>query len=147
MSFTCSFWIYINSWDLLNPRKKRQVMKYQTKNGGFNIVLGNKNTSKSNDLTFTLITHHSKKESITIRDIKLQKWAHICFVLEDRYIDIFINSELIGSKLLKGVPILEEGKLIIFPKGGFKGLIKHFQYFNRKISLLKIKSLFTPMKF
>ena len=118
-------------------------MKYKTKNGGFDVLLGNKETSKSNDITLTLITHNSKNETITVKNIKIQKWIHICFLVEDRNLDMFVNSELYKSVLLSGVPILEEdGKLIVSPKGGFKGLIKKFQYFNRKISLSKIKSLF-----
>ena len=143
MSFSCSFWLYINNWDLINPRKKRFVMKYNSPNGGFDILLGNNQTSKHNDMTIRLTTHSRKYETITVKDIKLQKWMHICFVVENRNMDVFVNSKMYKSIKLAGIPILEEeGKLIISPNGGFKGLIKKFQYFNRKIGLSKINSLY-----
>ena len=64
MSFSCSFWLYINNWDLINPRKKRFVMKYNSPNGGFDILLGNNETSKHNDMTIRLTTHSRKYETI-----------------------------------------------------------------------------------
>ena len=116
-------------------------MKFESNNGGFEVILGGSSSIKNN-LTFTLTTHR-KKESLILENIKLQTWFHICFILEDRNMDVFINSKLKKSKLLTSVPILEQGTLYVSPHGGFKGFIKDLRYFNKKISIIKIKSLYS----
>lgn len=171
IQFTMNFWMYIKDWNYAYDSEKiivywkgkdrtRSVLcgdldiedtnssqKNRNKqpsdvykgNGGLTISLGkNKNT---------LIVRYSllngKVDKITIDNIPLQKWINVCVVLDQRNLDIFLNSKLYASLKLSNIPVYEKKDLFVTPHGGFQGMISKFQYFNRQINMGEIKNIFT----
>ena len=97
-------------------------------NGGLTISLGkNKNTLI---IRYSLL--NGKVDKITINHIPLQKWINVCVILDQRNLDVFLNSKLYASLKLSNIPVYEKKNLFITPHGGFLGTISKFQYFNRQ---------------
>ena len=78
------------------------------------------------------------------KNIPLQKWVHIGYVLNNRSIDIYINGKLQRTCVLKGLPIPlnPKDKLRITVSGGFYGKVGRTQYFARSLRPEEIASLY-----
>ena len=129
LEFTYSFWMFISDWT----------------NGWKNIfVKGDKQSAPGNSsarapglwlypdtnaLHARINTFASPNEGCDIKNIPLQKWVHIAYVLNNRTVDIYINGKLERSCVLRGVPKLNNKPLYICENGGFFGKISKFNYF------------------
>ena len=69
-----------------------------------------------------------------IIDIPVQRWLQIGIVLNNKTIDIYLNSKLRRSCTLENVPKLTPGGLYLTQWGGFKGFLSDVQYISRPIS-------------
>ena len=170
IQFTMNFWMYIKDWNYAYDNEKtivywkgkdrtRSVLcgdldidetnsaqKNRNKkpsdvykgNGGLTISLGkNKNTLI---IRYSLL--NGKVDKITINHIPLQKWINVCVILDQRNLDVFLNSKLYASLKLSNIPVYEKKNLFITPHGGFLGTISKFQYFNRQINMGEIRTIF-----
>ena len=52
-----------------------------------------------------------KKQEIEIQDIKFQKWNQLTVMIDNRYLDIYLNSVLVKSALLDNVPIFNQSDI------------------------------------
>tara|TARA_B100000795_G_scaffold265478_1_gene247359 strand:- start:57 stop:716 length:660 start_codon:yes stop_codon:yes gene_type:complete len=149
LSFTYSFWIYIKEWDMTGD-EPRYILKMKGPNSQFGVILGSiskKRISKYNDLSVFISTHYNPEEKISVEDVPLQKWLHIAVILENRNLDVFVNGKLYTTKILKGIPILENSNLQVCPANkvnqiGFSGYINSLRYYNKNIAYTDIIALF-----
>ena len=86
-------------------------------------------------------------ESTDIQNIPLMKWVHICYILNNRSVDVYINGKLERSTALRGIPVITNDPLWITygtPKisPGFYGKIGKTQYFTRAISPVEVSNLY-----
>ena len=135
LSFTTSFWIYIEEWNHKYGLEKTIMNK-----GGFKVFLSGIN----NDITVEMPTFNSKdSEFITYRDVPLQKWLNIIVVLENRYLDLWINGVLYHARHLKNLPLVDEKKdLLICPGDGFHGWISRFYHWDHPLTKRHIQYMF-----
>jgi hypothetical protein len=89
---------------------------------------------------------NSGVESCDIPNIPLMTWVHICYVLNNRTVDIYINGKLERSCALKGLPILEDSPKVYMtmgkPEAGFYGKIGKTQYFTKSLLPTDVMNLY-----
>ena len=171
LEFTFSFWLYLSSWEykynqekiilfwkgknikddifvidgILGKcleREKKKIKKYRKsitgKYGGLKISL----SETDNNLIVSYSLLNGLTETLTIKNIPLQKWINITVLLRLRNLDIFLNGSLYKTKYLKDVPLYGKHKLIVNGGGGYDGYISKLKYYNQAITFPKIKEIF-----
>ena len=73
-----------------------------------------------------------------IVNIPLQRWIHVVLVMHNRTLDVFLNGKLARSCTYENVPKYNDGNLYCLDRGGFKGKIGEFRYFNRALDANEI---------
>lgn len=137
ISWTLSFWIYIDSWDYLYNAPKKII--HWEENAS--IWLSN----KRNDLNIQIpIENRSNThENILFKSVPIQKWLHCCVILENRYLDLWMNGKLYHSKKLSAVPRFNYSKsLNVTPYNGYGGHISRFRYYNIPIKKKTIQYIY-----
>jgi len=135
LNFTQSFWIYIKDWNYRFMNEKFILNK-----GGFLIYLG----AKNNNLYIEIpVLNSDRPEQIVYENIPVQKWVNIVVLLENRYIDIWLNGKLYHSRHLENVPNLKpKSDIIYLANGGFSGYISRIYHYKHNVSKSKIKDIF-----
>jgi hypothetical protein len=135
LSFSTSFWIFVNDWNY-----KYMTDKVVFNKGGFKLLLGN----KMNDLYIEMpVLNSYYPEKILFKDIPLQKWLHIVITLENRSLDLWINGKLYASRHLKNLPkIMEKQPMVFAQNGGFSGYISRIYHFEDPLSKNGVIRLF-----
>lgn len=130
MEFTYSVWIFIQDW---------------TKGWKNILVKGDRNNSPgtsasrspglwlypdTNALYARINTAASPNEGCDIKNIPLQKWVHIAYILNNRTVDIYIDGKLERSCVLRGVPIRNNKPLYVCDNNGYFGKISNLVYYK-----------------
>lgn len=139
LEFTYSFWMYIANWNYRFGDWKNVLLK------------GNNNTRapgiwlypKTNSLHCRISTYPDLNEGCDIRNIPLQKWVHVVYILNNRTVDIYIDGKLERSCVLRGVPILNNQNLRVADDGGFWGQLAKMQYFTRTITPYEVSEIYS----
>ena len=80
-------------------------------------------------------------ETVTVKNISLQRWVNINVSLINRSLDIFIQGKLVRSLQLNGLSFPSKGNLDISPNGGFNGFINKLSYTNKGLSPNEINKI------
>jgi len=136
LSFTHSFWIYVNDWNYRFMNEKNILEK-----GGLLIYLG----ARNNNLYIEIpVLNSTRPERIVYENIPIQKWVNISILLENRHLDVWLNGKLYHSRYLKNIPDFKAGSDITYlDNGGFSGHISRIYHYKYNLSKAKIKSLFS----
>ena len=59
------------------------------------------------------IDFKEKVQEIEIQDIKFQQWTQLAVVMDNRYVDVYLNAVLVKSSLLDNVPILNHNEITL----------------------------------
>jgi len=84
-------------------------------------------------------------ESCDIPNIPLMTWVHICYVLNNRTVDVYINGKLERSCALKGLPVLTPHPVYMTmgtPDAGFYGKMGKTQYFTKSLLPTDVMNLY-----
>jgi hypothetical protein len=154
--FSMSFWMYIADWSW-NYGKYKHVFHIGS-NSDINegnimcrlhptvnklIVSANvyPDSLRSSGVYMTSqINETQKNESINV-NIPTQKWVNVVISAQDRYLDLYINGELVVSKMLSGVlKNIPMKKAYLVKYGGFKGRIGRVKISNRMVHAESIYS-------
>ena len=73
-------------------------------------------------------------DSIGVNNNTTKTVFHIGVVIYNNIVDIYINSNLVSSKSLRGLPIVNNEPFIFFPKSNFNGYVNKFTYFNKALN-------------
>jgi hypothetical protein len=153
LSYTYSFWMYIDDWSyLLN---KRKIILY--KGPISDLRAGLPQTSGSpliyldptqNNLTIETNTYPDYS-GCKVRNIPLQKWVHVVYVLDNKVSDVYINGKLERSCILQNVPKLNNNKLYLFPtvpanklNTGYSGKLSSLRYYSNSLKPLDVAKLY-----
>jgi hypothetical protein len=130
-----STWIYVKDFNYKFGQYKNILWKGNPGSGNANVhspslwlyPLTNslKVVTSTNDV--------SGVESCDIPNIPLMTWVHICYVLNNRTVDIYINGKLERSCALRNIPVLTSDPVFITNNKGFYGKIGKTQYFTKAI--------------
>lgn len=130
LEFTYSVWIYIQDW----TRGWKNIFVKGDKSNGAGTssarAPGLWLYPDTNALHARINTFASPNEGCDIKNIPLQKWVNIVYVLNNRTVDIYIDGKLERSCVLRGVPKLNDEPLHIADNGGFFGKISNLVYYK-----------------
>ena len=135
LNFAQSFWIYVKDWNYRFMNEKFILNK-----GGFLIYLG----AKNNNLYIEIpVLNNTKPERIVYENLPIQKWVNIVVLLENRYLDIWLNGKLYHSRHLENVPDLKpKSDIIYLSNGGFSGYISRIYHYKNNLTKKNIKDIF-----
>lgn len=146
IEFTYSIWIKIfNAEENLN---------WQTPYDTPKIIL-NRNYSPillyiPNSNTFRIGIQISKDSKINFYEIpnffRLQRWEHLCVVLQERNLDIFLDGELNISYILPSVPFLNNEDIYLYENYGLYAQCSFITYYNRSLDIKEVKKLYDKNK-
>jgi hypothetical protein len=130
LEFSYSVWIYIQDWT--RGWKNIFVKGGPTDGAGTNSsrAPGLWLYPDTNALHARINTFASPNEGCDIKNIPLQKWVHIAYILNNRTVDIYIDGKLERSCVLRGVPKLNDDPVRVCDNGGFFGKISNLVYFR-----------------
>lgn len=130
LEFSYSVWIYIQDWT--RGWKNIFVKGNKTEGAGTNSARapGLWLYPDTNALHARINTFASPNEGCDIKNIPLQKWVHIAYILNNRTVDIYIDGKLERSCVLRGVPKLNDEPVRVCDNGGFFGKISNLVYFR-----------------
>lgn len=97
----------------------------------------------TNSLHARINTFASPNEGCDIKNIPLQKWVHIGYVLNNRTVDMYIDGKLERSCVLRGVPKLNDSDLIVCDNNGFFGKISNLVYYKYALKPTDIYNIYS----
>jgi len=95
-----------------------------------------------NSLLFIMNTFEVVSEEIVIPDVPMNKWVNVVMTCENKIINIYINGVVAKSQQLIGVPKQNYGDVYIALGGGFDGLLSNLWYWNKRLDIDEIQTLF-----
>jgi hypothetical protein len=130
LEFSYSVWIYVQDWT--RGWKNIFVKGDKVDGAGTNSARapGLWLYPDTNALHARINTFASPNEGCDIKNIPLQKWVHIAYILNNRTVDIYIDGKLERSCVLRGVPKLNDEPVRVCDNGGFFGKISNLVYFR-----------------
>jgi hypothetical protein len=149
LEFSYSVWIYIQDW---THGWKNIFVKGSGSPGSS--VAGPRASSQlrapglwlypdTNSLHARINTYASPNEGCDIKNIPLQKWVHIGYVLNNRTVDMYIDGKLERSCVLRGVPKLNDSELIVCDNNGFFGKISNLVYYRYALKPEDIHNIYS----
>ena len=135
LEFTYSLWIYIQDW----TRGWKNILVKGSNNaqpatGDVSRAPGLWLYPNSNSLHARISTYAETNEGCDVKNIPIQKWVHIGYVLNNRTVDIYLNGKLERSCVLRGVPKLNEEKVQLGLNGGFFGKMSNVVYYRKALN-------------
>ena len=142
-TYSLGFWLYIEEWD---KNKDQHIL---TKGLG-NSVQPSIYLSKKNNNLLVRVDKDSVQDTdvclhscIEITDIPIKRWVHFYMNVEGSTINIYINSNLVESRILK-VPIINNTHDLIINNevSQFNGLLSKLLYSNYIKNNKNIKKIY-----
>jgi hypothetical protein len=132
-----SFWLYLNAEP---PNTGVSYAKYTSL-----LNYGNKPNIKYNAQTNTLVVSVEDEIVYETKDLRLQKWNNIVVNYLGGTLDVFLNGELVKSKI-SIVPYMSLDNLEIGEKNGVSGKICNVVYFKEPLTASKMYYLYNMVK-
>lgn len=142
MSLT--FWIYINSWKYRKGSWKHILHKGKDNTTNLSTP-GIWLRPHINDIRFQITTRRRgyKRDNLyTLKDVPLKKWTQIAIVVQTNTIDIYVNGKIKRSENLYGLPVLNNGNLIVNNWSGFDGHISSITYSAKSLNPKELNNLY-----
>lgn len=157
-NYGLSFWIYIDSsapntnssyskyTSILNYGGKPNIL-YKASTNTLVITFDDKpiidndqdidNINETNDYGRRIVY---KKDNFA-----LQRWNHFVINYSGRYLDVFLNGELVKSNI-KVVPHMKLDSLVSGSENGIYGGLCNIVYYNKPLTITKINSIYSMLK-
>jgi len=140
--YSLGFWMYVESWD--NKKNQHIISKgvglchqpsiYLSKDDNKLLIKLTKNSLHDTDVCL--------HEDIEIPDIPIKRWVHFYMNVERSVVNIYINSFLVTSHILK-VPIKQnDDNIVVNNTNGFDGLLSKLVISNYVKENKDIKTLY-----
>lgn len=143
--FTYSYWMYIGNWNYRFGELKNIFVKGNEENSAPAMYL----YPRTNSIRAAIATYSEDgMEYCDVKNVPLQKWVHVGYVLNNRTVDIYVNGKLERSCVLKGVPRLNNGPVRLAASGGssqsgFYGKLSKFIYYPRALMPDELYKIYT----
>jgi len=142
LSYSFSWWMYIQDWDYNFGKMKVIFQKGTDDDASPGLSL----YPRTNSLKVSTATYNDRTtsvESCDITDLPLNKWIHCVYVLNNRTVDIYLDGRLERSCVLRGLPRLNRAPVSIgSPTDSYNGLLSKLQYFNRALHPFEISEIY-----
>ena len=80
-------------------------------------------------------------ESLNLNNIPIEKWTHLTISMRNKFIDVYLNGQLIKQHKLTNIPKQNYNDFIVGACNNLNGMISGLQYFNSAISHYEIEKL------
>lgn len=141
INFSYSFWMYIADWNYKFGKWKNIFVKGNPASD--RRAPGLWLYPKTNALHARINTYADANEGCDLKNIPLQKWVHIVYVLNNRTVDMYVDGKLERSCVLRGVPVLNKDPVHLVQDGGFFGQLARFQYFAHSLSPTDVSRIYS----
>ena len=138
-----TFWIYINSWKYRKGSWKHVLHKGADNSSNFSTP-GIWINPNQNDLRIQITTkiRGTKKNNLyTLKDIYLRKWTQIGIIVQTNTIDLYVDGKIKRSENLYGLPVLNNGNMIVNNWSGFDGHISSISYSPKALNPSEMNNL------
>ena len=133
-NYTFSICFYIDDWNHGFGKQKKMFVRMDDNNNACPKVELDK---YENNMVVTLATYpkgsgeasDAKDESVTLENVPLQRWNHICVSIWNQSVDVYLNGKLVRSCVMHEYPVPSSGNIYIGSNEGFNGRISSVQYF------------------
>lgn len=150
LEFTYSVWMNITSLEYPTGSELRPIfyksMKKEIENNADTSAHADADfapgifLTKSNTLLVMMRTGEGMK-SVKVENIPLKKWFHLCLIVRQESMDIYVNGQMVQSKRFPTPPLQNDGDLYINTHGGFDGIIADLKFYAYGISYDRINKL------
>ena len=82
------------------------------------------------------------RDQCDLVNVPVQRWIHLCIVLHNRTLDVYLNGKMTRSCTYNTPPIVNDEDFHITDNDGFKGQISELIYFNRSLSPNEVYSIY-----
>lgn len=125
LSWSLNFWLNVKDWSYRYGEGK-YIIKWDNAEVWF--------SERKNDMNIAIPLLNGRVDTLTVTNISSQTWNNVCIILDNRYLDVWINNELIVSKHLSNVPqVLQYSSMYVTPYGGFRGRMSKVKLYNRPL--------------
>ncbi len=137
-----SFWFYVNPQP---PATNSSYSKYTSI-----LNYGNKPNilykADENKIMIKMTQGHKKEKKIFVKDtLPLQKWNHFVINYDGGTLDVFLNNELVGSKI-KVVPFMTHDVITSGEMNGIYGGLCNVKYFDYTLMKHDIDKIYKSFK-
>ena len=140
--YSLSFWFYVNPQTPAtngNYSKYTSILNYGNKP---NILY----KADDNKVMIKMTQGHNKEVKIFVdQKLPLQKWNHFVVNYDGGTLDVFLNNELVGSKI-KVVPYMTHDVITSGEVNGIYGGLCNVKYFGRTLLKHDINKLYSSLK-
>jgi hypothetical protein len=140
MEFSYSLWLTFNNLKY-NYGKTKHIFHKGNKDGYPNRAPGVYLHPTENTLLVYMNTYDNILSQVDIKDIPIQKWFHLCIVVTQLHMDIYINGKLKKRHKFQSIPKQNFGNVWISMNGGFDGYISKFRYYRYSLPPSKVSSI------
>lgn len=151
LSFTWSTWIYIDDLQYLKGQYRHIFSKGNSDLDSTGVVQPNNApglyiTPNTNDLLVIMNTYNSVQETITVKDVPLNKWINIIIRCRNNtrngfILDVYINGTITKSLELDDIPKQNYGDVFTGLNGGFSGYQSNLRYWPHDLSISEIQNV------
>lgn len=139
IQFSYLWWMYLNDFNYKFGQWKHVFHKGNTSSWP-NRSPGVWIHPNQNALRIYMNTYSSINQYVDIMDLPIQKWFHVALVVQNTYMDIYINGYLKKRySFNEQIPKQNFGDLWINANGGFNGYISRFRYFDYAVPFSTIE--------
>lgn len=144
--FGYSFWIYIDnvggSGNWGSSYDKDKTILNRGDSPSINYI------PRDNSLVIKIKTGGENIEKfVSYKALRTQKWNHVCVVLDNRNLDVYVDGKMIRSFILKEVPKLNTNDIYIFDSGNIYAELSYFRYFTTLLTPKDVENIFKTTNF
>jgi hypothetical protein len=156
-NYGLSFWVYLDSsspntnpsyskyTSILNYGGKPNIL-YKASTNTLVITFDDKPISKDQDIDNINETNDFGRRIVYKKErFALQKWNHFVINYSGRYLDVFLNGELVKSNI-KVVPHMNLDSLVSGTENGIYGGLCNIVYYNKPLTITKIYYIYNTLK-
>ena len=140
MQFTYTFWFVIENMEH-RYGKWKHIFHKGNKTSFPNRAPGVFIDPAKNSIRIYMNTFKDPNEHVDIENIPVKRWVHMAVILENKYLDIYVNGFLRKRHELSSVAKQNFGDVWVNMYGGFEGYLSKLRYYRRALKYNEIESI------
>tara|TARA_B110000908_G_C10207891_1_gene428661 strand:- start:412 stop:1218 length:807 start_codon:yes stop_codon:yes gene_type:complete len=139
LEFTYMFWMNIDDWAYKYGQWKHILHKGNESSWplrGPGVWLH----PKENAMRIYMNTFKNIGEKVDIDNLPLNKWFHVAIAVRQKFLDIYVNGNIVKRHELEGLPKQNSGDLYLNAFRGFGGFLSNIRYFDYYVSFAELDS-------
>ena len=140
MQFSYSFWFVIENMDYKFGEWKH-IFHKGNKTSYPNRAPGVFIHETENKIRVYMNTYDDILEYVDIENIPIKRWVHMAIVLDNKFLDVYVNGYLRKRHKLSSLAKQNFGDVWVNLFGGYDGLLSKLRYYRKAIEYKEIESI------